>query len=229
MITRIMWLIVDPCDSKTFSKLVEGAERDEFSSETTSGFLLDTLRKDFVEGRFIQKAETTETVLDPFGNPMERTRIDYDQLQFRLQRQSPHLEVYNAPRNLNAFLNRLGEFTKGAAAIYSPDVPISTWLEALAASAKSLVVSGLLISDLAVAEGTTAKVALTGTGDVRNYVGQVTQGKKHRLVQAVVSARFAAGDARLTIKSMGRVVVSASDAGVVRTLRTAIRNTLGIT
>src|SRR5205085_1532028 len=113
MTLRLGWMLISPSDATAFSKLIRGIEADQFSSDVTSGFLVDSLRRDFVEARFVERFEVTDALIDPFGVEVERVRVEYSQLRFRLSREAPQVEVQNAPRSMNAFINRLGEFTEG--------------------------------------------------------------------------------------------------------------------
>ena len=203
--------------------LVKGINSDQFTTSVSSGFLIDESRSEFIQARFVEKDEIKESFLDPFGNKTEGTRIQYTQVEFRLQRQAPQLEIYNAPRQINAFLNRLGEFTRGAAAIYSPEISVDSWLRALNKEATSLATIGAIISDLELGDSVIAKAALTGDQDVRKYVNLIANGRKYRLVQARVKVIFENVEAKFTINPESRLTITSGEDGVESSLRSCLK------
>jgi hypothetical protein len=226
MTRRIRWMIVDPCDKGIYDKIVEGINSDQFTAKASSGFLLDSSRGDFVKARFVERNEIVEKFTDPFGNESEIKRTEYSQLAFRLQKQAPQLEIYDAPRQINAFVNRLGEFTRGTAAIYSPDVSVSAWLRAFSELEFSVIVTGALIVDLELGESVLAKIALAGERDVRKYIGNVAAGRKYQLSQIVATVKFRDSDTTVKVRPETRLTLSASDEDIESNLRKCLKAVL---
>lgn len=200
MLRRVKWMLIKPFDKIIFDQIVSAITLDQFTSNATSGFLIDTRRSEYIESRFIQKFETKEIILDPFGNESEIIRVSYTQLGFRLQKKAPQLELYDCPRNLNSFVNRLGEFTKGSVAVYPPEIAVESWLEILAKRANLMTVTGALISDLEFENNIFANIALSGESDVRKEIKNIVGKRKYLLSQAAVKIRFEDEEGRLTIR-----------------------------
>jgi len=224
--TRTRWLLINPAGKQVYDQLVAGMNSDQFTSNVSSGFLIDNLRPDSIRARFVEKAEVVDKLTDPFGNETEVKRTQYSQLRFRLQRQTPQIEIYDAPRKINAFVNRLGEFSRGATAIYSPEVSVSAWLRALSQEAESVVVTGALITDLELGESVTAKIALTGERDVRKFIEGIADGKKFLLSQALARVKFNANDITLRIRPECRIAYGTSDEAIESALRKCLQSIL---
>jgi len=226
MIRRIRWMLIDPCNKDIFDRLIEGINADQFTTAVSSGFIVDISRDEFTQARFIEKSEVSESLVDPFGNETDIKHIVYNQLEFRIQKKSPQLEIYNSPRKINAFINRLGEFTKGSAAIFSPEISVDSWLESLRNNTSSMTTIGALIADLKLGDSVVAKAVLVGDQDVRTFVKQITNGKNYRLIQAIVKVRFGNCEAKFTINLESRITIKSSDAGIESSLRNCLKSIL---
>jgi hypothetical protein len=223
---RVTWFLLQPASGNVFDALIEGVQNDQFTSEITSGFLLDILRPDFAEGRFVERFTLVDAITDPFGNKNEVERVTYSQLSFRLSRKAPHIEIYDAPRQTHSFINRLGEFTRGTVAIYSPEISIATWLAALAAEATSSTVNRLLIADVQLDRSVQCKIALSGIEDVRGQIASVIGKRAYRISQATGRFHFKAGDVQLTVKEDCRITIGVRNEKVMPVLRKCFRSSL---
>lgn len=223
MSRRIRWMVIDPCDKGIYERIVGGISSDQFTSKLSSGFLVDSSRGDFTQARFIESSEIVEKIVDPFGNENEIKRTQYSQLQFRLQKQTPHLEIYDPPRQMNAFINRLGEFTRGTAAIFSPEVSVTAWLKAFGELELSTVITGALIANFDLGDSILAKIAVTGERDVRKYITNVTGGKKYQLSQVLARVKFGDSEATIKVRPEARLALNASNEEIESTLRKCLR------
>jgi hypothetical protein len=226
MTRRIRWMIIDPCEKGIYDRIVDGINSDQFTAKASSGFLVDSSRGDFVQARFVERNEVVEKTTDPFGNESEIKRTEYTQLAFRLQRQAPQLEIYDAPRQINAFVNRLGEFTKGTAAIYSPEISVNAWLRAFGELELSMVVTGALIVNLELGDSVLAKIALSGERDVRKYINNVASGRKYQLAQALARVKFKDSEIAIKISPEARLSLNSSSEEIESNLRKCLKAAL---
>ena len=219
MNTRLCWMVIDPCDGPVYQKLLSGINSDQFTGDKSSGFLLDCLRPEHATGRFIERTSTIEKVRDPFGNETEVVRVGYVELGFRLQHDIPHLELYNPPRQLNAFVNRLGEFTRGASAIYCPELPLSDWIAVLTEVAETFTITNVILSDLELGERVTAKIAVQGPTDIREFVSRITGQRLYRFTQMTVSAVLPSGEIKVNLRTDSRGALRTSQIEFLSALR----------
>jgi hypothetical protein len=223
MTRRIRWMLIDPCDKGMYDRIVEGLNSDQFTSKVSSGFLIDSSRDEFVRARFIEKNEVVEKTIDPFGNENAIERTEYTQWAFRLQKQAPHLEIYNAPRQITSFVNRLGEFTRGTAAIYSPEVSVNAWLRAFNELELSTTVTGALIADLEIGESVLAKIVLSGERDVRKSINSVVNGRKYQLSQILAKVKFKDSEITIRVRPEARLALNSSNDDIECSLRKCLR------
>lgn len=164
-----------------FSELGTRLKRRPFTRDASSGFLLDRVRDDKVEAKYIEKTELSEVIVDPFGAQQEFMRIDYKYVYFSLFPSFPNLEVYNPPRGLSGFFSRLGEVCDFSVSISSIDVDVLEWIRVLEERmGKHAQVKSLRIKGLRLGETTSAQVLLDGSKDVRPDIPHVAGGKGFR-------------------------------------------------
>jgi len=212
MIFRIAWLRIRPINQQGFQKLAKAIGKDQFTTDVTSGFIVDSERKSAIEARFIQRRTFSETVADPFGNESKIERIEYAQIKFTLFAEPLHLEITNPPRNLTPLINRLGELCEGKFAIFPPEEPVSDLMRAMVKLAKSAKITGLLVSNLQLSATTTAKVLIKGNEDVKKLLPGFIGQRKHTIKEAQLEIVIPSGDqARFTIKENCRLTIQTQE------------------
>lgn len=163
---RYRWLAVQwPIDLRTLGKRLQARP---FGGDATHGFVVDRIRDDMLEARYVERIEYTETITDPFGNELSFDRVEFRQSFFRASAHGPGLEVRDPPRSLQPLLNRLSEATDFEVAITPYTVDVLAWATKLqAGTGLPLVVDSLQMSSLQVEDGITAKIVIKGNRDVR--------------------------------------------------------------
>jgi hypothetical protein len=177
---RIRWFgAVWPIALRTLASKMKAHS---FGNDTSEGFLVDRVRDNSVGGRYIEKVSFQETVTDPFGQPKVFERTLYNQLEFNLTSSFPHIEFYDAPRNTQAFMSKLGEYSNFAVSVSPLTVDLMKWVDAFQSAAKTkITINSLQISGLAVDGGATAKVVLTSDKDVREALRLIVKSKNYEL------------------------------------------------
>ncbi|MEK9951297.1 MAG: hypothetical protein VW687_03925 [Curvibacter sp.] len=151
-----------------------------FEEGKTEGFVVDRARDDYLEGRFIERVEYDDTVIDPFGNETSFHRVEYRLCEFRASSEGPGLELVDAPRAVQAAISGLAEATEFGLAISPLNLNVLEW----AKSVQHLVnvggiVDSVQIGAIELAPGITAKALIRGSADVLSASSRLVQGKRH--------------------------------------------------
>lgn len=163
---RYRWLNASwPISIRLLGKRIKARS---FGSDVSHGFVVDRIRDDLLEGRYIERLQYTDTVVDPFGTEMQFERVEFHQSFFRASTQGPGLELLNPPRSVQMLLNQLSEATDFEVAITPQKVDVFAWgARFQKLSATSVIVDSLQINALELESGIDAKVVVKGDRDVR--------------------------------------------------------------
>jgi len=161
-----------------------------FTDENMDGFLIERVREDFVEGRYIEKYSYQEVISTPFGGEEVFDRIGYRTTEFTLFDSPPHIELRNYQRSLKALISRLLEACNFNLVVTPPTVDLIEWVSALQiAVAQKITVDSLQVSAVEIEEGVTGKILLKGVKDVREAASILLSGRRHVLEK--VQVKFA--------------------------------------
>lgn len=174
MPVRLKWYKASPINKKNLDQLLSGFVNDEYSEKKLWGFSNVTLRGAFIEGQYIERSESVIKVTDPFGNLLEFPRINFDKFSFLIGTKVPHLEVQDAPRGINGFLNQLAFYLNFSLAIEPIEIDLSDWFKVLQDNVDSIEVSGALISNISLSNAVSAKISVVGTNEVRPLIKNLT-------------------------------------------------------
>ncbi|MEO1850048.1 MAG: hypothetical protein ABGX70_06015 [Psychrobacter sp.] len=177
---RFRWFYAEwPLDIRTLSKRLKLRT---FSPEVGHGFIIDRVRDDFLEAKYIEQVEYTDIIIDPFGNELNFERIEFRQTLFRVTKDGPGLELIDAPRSVQPLMNRLSEAVDFEVAINSISVNPLSWLKGFEnLCGGHLEVNSLQIGALEIEPGINAKIVLKGTRDVQSASSSLTNEKKHKI------------------------------------------------
>lgn len=194
--TRRRWLRAEwPMAIRTLAKRVR---QQEFSEGRASGFILDRVRDDSLEARFVERYEYTETVSDPYGKELKFDRLEFRQTAFRATPGWPGLELIDAPRSTQSLVSGLLEASNFELAVSPIEVNVLAWADELQrALGAEAVIDSLQVAALMVADGIKAKVMLKGERDVRAACKEMLQGRKHVLEK--LQLRVTVGTTRATV------------------------------
>ncbi|MDR6208237.1 hypothetical protein [Paraburkholderia graminis] len=178
--TRYRWLEAEwPSSVRGLAKQIQ---HHSFADGKSSGFILDRVRDDCVESRFIERYEYEETVADPFGKELTLRRLEFRQTSFRATPSWPGLELVDAPRSLQSFMSELGEACKFDLGITPLTVDVMTWAQVFEEKLDSpIVIDSIQLGALQLGKDVRAKVVLKGEADVRAACDKLVSGKKHIL------------------------------------------------
>lgn len=160
--------------------LAKRIQEHPFSNDESSGFILDRVRDDFLEARYIERYEFQETVADPFGKELTFDRLEFRQTSFRAALGWPGLELLDAPRSAQSLISQLLEATNFTLPIAPLTVDVIVWADAFQqAFGSPIVIDSIQLGALQLEDGIRAKVVLKGDKDVRAACMELIQGRKH--------------------------------------------------
>ncbi len=194
--TRHRWLQAEwPNPVRTLAKRVR---QHSFSDEERSGFIVDRVRDEFLEARYVERYEFEETVSDPFGKELTLSRLEFRQTAFRASPGWPGLELIDAPRSIQTFVSELLQATDFSLPITPIFVDVMRWVDAFQeVTNTSVVIGSAQIGALQLEDGVQAKAVLKGEKDVRDACKNLTRGRPHVLEK--LQFRVTQGSATATV------------------------------
>lgn len=177
---RYKWLNVEwPL---SIAQLAARMKSMEFNSTQQHGFVIDKVRDDTLEARYVERISYTDTIIDPFGNETSFDRMEYRQSAFRLTKAPPTLEFINSPRSLQAVLSRFSEISDFTVSIEELQVDVLVWAEELLKAVRGAgVLDSMQISRLELGNKVFAKVLVSGEKDIKDACAQLIGDRKHTL------------------------------------------------
>lgn len=173
-----------------------------FNEESGHGFLIDRVRDDFLEARYVEKIEYTDLVTDPFGNELQFERVEFRNTLFRASSSEPGLELINPPRSVQSLMNRLSEAVDFEVAISPVTLDVLKWAKLFQQSGGvSADIDSLQIGALEIDKGILAKVIIKGDRDVRAACDALTLERNYAIEKAQL--RFVNSHRRGTIVLAG--------------------------
>jgi len=219
---RFRWLHSEwPVSMRVLARRIKAKPFDDRSAH---GFVLDRARDDYLEARYIERIEYTDTIVDPFGNELSFPRVEFRQSSFRAMAINPGLELRNPPRSTQALLNRLSEAVDFEVAINQIDVNVMDWATRFQHAAQAVtVVDSMQVNALELEPGVVAKAIIKGDKDTRSACATLTNGHRHTLekVQLRLAERH---EGTVVLTNSGSATLNANDPTEI--LETALRVSL---
>jgi len=205
--------------------LAKRLKLNSFEGDRTEGFVLDRVRDDFIEARFVERFEYDETVVDPFGKELTFHRVDYRQCEFRASSIGLGLELIDAPRGVQAMTSRLVQASDFSLAISPVSTNVIAWAEGLQRSMNSVgIVESVQVGAVELSQGISAKAVIKGSSDVLQAASRLVEGKRHVIEK--VQLRLT-GTERLSVL-LSNTGVAKFDVAPTDDMLKAVRNSLPI-
>lgn len=175
---RYRWLQAEwPVPIRVISKRIKNMS---FGESASHGFIVDRVRDDYIDARYVERVEYIDTVTDPFGSELSFPRVEFRQSSFHISADSSCLELINPPRSAQGLLNRLSELTDFDVAILGLSVDVLAWADAFQdVLGISLLIDSLQIGSLEIESGITARAIIKGERDVKNVSLAFIKSRKH--------------------------------------------------
>lgn len=164
---RLQWFKISPLDRKASKILAGKLLALPYKKSTRMGFDIETVRDDFISGRFIERIEFSEVVEDPFGAKVEIKRIRFDTTEFSIYQNDGLIECYNAGKNLKGLLNEIAKLSNYDVSISKVQLSLSDFIECLKEGPKSLIVNKIVADDIDLGDGVSAQLLAGGLSDIR--------------------------------------------------------------
>lgn len=178
-----------------------------FNDNSSTGFVVDRVRDDYLEARYIERNEYSDTVTDPFGKETIFLRTEFLQTYLKISNGIFGLELIDYPRSNQSLFSRLSEISNFRVFFNSPNVDVIVWAREFSICANTpSIIDSVQIGALSMGDGIVAKAIVKGANDVSNATRELTEGRKHSIdkVQVRLSGRF-----------HGKVVLSANGSAKV--------------
>lgn len=172
-----------------------------------SGFKMRHVRRDLLEGTFIERVESIESIEDPFGQTQEFRRTEYRQTYFRIGTTTPAIELINPLRTSRAFLERLWEYSGGAIYIEPARARVSDWISKLETEIDNIVVISARLSDLTLSNSVSARIELSGTSDIRRHISAFSKPHSITMDRAEFSCSLGGENYHCEVTNEGKAVV----------------------
>ncbi len=223
---RVRWFLLSPLSRTALVRAVDGMRREEFSADSTSGFIGERTRPSFTEGRYVERLEQVDQITDPFGQTQEFRRVEYQQTPFRLGTNAPQLEVYDGPRSVAPMVNRLTALIGGSCTVDSVGADTLKWLRKLESGLTQVCVTAAYVSHLSLSELARVRFVLNGTEDVRKYAKGLVGGKPFRFARLDVAANFEGNEIRFDLRQDGRATIPSQNENFLAFVRDSLSTCL---
>lgn len=187
--SRVRWLSATwPVSMRTLGTRMKSYP---FTADSFDGFVIERIRDNFIEARFIEKIAYSEVTVDPFGNEETFRRVAYRSVNFTLFSEFPHIEIRDSQRSTKEFVNRLLELCNFSLTVTPISVNLFDWVKELQKCFEHAVtVDSIQLSDIEVEDGISAKVLLKGSRDVRDAAVLLAPKKKCHLDKLQLRAKI---------------------------------------
>jgi len=203
---RVRWLSANwPVSMRVLGSRMKDYQ---FTPDSFDGFVIERIRDNTIEARFIEKIIYSEITIDPFGREETFERVTYRSVNFSLFSEFPHIELRNCQRSTKEFVSKLLELCNFSLSVSSISVNLFDWVEELQQYIEqSLYIDSLQLSGLVLEDGVSAKVLLKGNKDVREAVNRLATNKNFNLDKLQVKVRIAQKIVPIHLNSSGAAMV----------------------
>ncbi|MBA9067807.1 hypothetical protein FHR71_001542 [Methylobacterium sp. RAS18] len=166
-----------PISIKELGQQIKSAS---FQEGTKDGFVLDRVREEEIEARYVEKINVRESITDPFGSAIEFDRVEYRQWRFRASSLAPGLELMGSTRGSLGLAYRLADLANHRVAIKPINVNVISWLhEFLRSTEFSGIVDVMQVGQIGLGRSITARTIIKGREDVGAAVAAFLENKNY--------------------------------------------------
>ena len=164
--------------------LAEKIKTHPYDGSGDEGFLLDRVRNQSLEARFVERRTYDKCVIDPLGSEMVNAQIEFNQFLFRAYGEYPQLELMGPPKDSQAFVTRFAEINGFEVSLLPITVDVLRWSAAIEnLCGTEFAIKSLSITDLHIKAGVRGAVTLKGTENIANAL--VMLRGKERLISKI--------------------------------------------
>lgn len=223
---RVRWLNSEGFSKAALDRVATSITADAFGDEKNSGFLFERKRSNFLDAKYIERFDWTETIRDPFGSEQEVERREYRQICFRLSTDMPAIEIYDCPRSVSPLLNRLESILGLDFVVTVPEVNVLHWLEQIEGLIETPIVTAVVLSKVSLSVHALAQMSIRGTEDVRGHITGIVGNRPFEIEKLMVSASFDGQTTRFMLRNDCRATILAGSERFLPVLRSGASRVL---
>lgn len=197
------------------SQVMSGLKRMEYLPNDIEGFQIRQYRDDSISARYIERIDYDEVLKDPFGSESIIKRVVYNQFDFSISFSGGVLEVVNPPRSLVKFTTRLGEVCDFNVSVEPVLIDLTRLYSSSIFFKNAFTEKTIVVSDLVLAPGVSAKVVARGGSDVGGALREITNNKTFKVSSVAYSSKKPDVRASFSVSSDCTLRVSGRDSGLV--------------
>lgn len=226
---RIRWMSAKFPGS--IRQLGKGLQQIRFTEESGQGFIIDRIRDDSLEARYIERVAFTESLTDPFGNNFTINRLEYRVADFTLSKTFPELELRMPPRGLKGLTNGLQKASEHSMVLEQNIIKVRRWVSAIERNVGSkVVIRGAVATGIELEEGATAKIAISGPRDVRSGFSELAPKRQYNWDSVQIDYPGDTGKYRIVLGADSSIRFDPdTPEELISSIRDALRNTGGET
>jgi hypothetical protein len=206
MSTRIAYFELGELRDDKFRKITDEISKQQFTTRSATGFLIDRRDNRSLESRFVEKVTSVETFVDPFGNEFKQERTHFNEIKFQLRKSKPELIVFNANSAFKAFTGRILQFADFQLSITPLEWAPLKIVERFEKEFENLTVYAAIPQPLSVSPSVSVRLAFEGSEDVRKHVRNFTKNRNTHYLSLKVQFTFASTTIKCEIKDNGSLV-----------------------
>jgi hypothetical protein len=223
METRIKWLISDEVNGALLARLRGAFQQKPFSASASRGFILQRTRDNVLSGKFIEKIEGKQSILDPFGRTIELPHLTFHTAEFRISSSTPQLELCNPPQGMRGFFTLLGEAADFQISFRRPEVSVWDWIKAFGRAGDEVRLHEIECRDVVVSGAVAANISFYGTENLKRDSQMLLERRKHRVSRASGLLKVGLREYRVSFAESGTFRISPeADESVVMMAREAL-------
>lgn len=221
---RIRWFAVKwPISLRTLATKMKAQT---FREDSTTGFIIDRSREEYINGRYVEKLSYQEKFTTPFGEEHVVDRMEYRQLEFNLFSSFPQMELWDAPRSTQSYVSKLTELNNFSVTISPLSVDLLKWVNSFQKLlGAEVVIDSLQISGVELEPSVTARISIAGDKDVREAIQRITKGKRFDLERVQMKVPFEGRRASIQLINTGAVKL---DDALIEDLLPPLRQSISI-
>lgn len=229
--SKVKWLSADLGVSvRQLAKLLQEAQ---FTTHSEEGFVVDRVRRNSIEARYVQRVNVTEVIVDPFGNEVEFSSVKYSEQSFFIADNMPCIELRHGVRHLHACLSLLSQATDFRISVKPIKVDVNHWLGVFAYSASiPFTIDAFQVGSIAFSDGASARALVkAGRGDAQAALKSLTSTKPYVIEKVRVKHQRIDHRGTVVLASSGTASTAGfsgeEDALVLEALRNSLSASIG--
>lgn len=181
--TRIKWLsLVNRAGATDYAKFSRLLSKHAYSDDYASGFLIDELRSDYLQARYVSKRVVKQNIETPFGDIIDQEFVSYDITQFRISKNGPGIELVNSPRSITAFLNQLALVANFQIGVNDLTVNLKEWVTNISENSGSdILMQSFECKDIQLGKNLVATLSVSGSGNIEKEIEGMLKDKRYTL------------------------------------------------